>query len=123
MQQPTVLLVDDERDFVDTMSIRLQANGYRVIGAYSGEKGLEIAQRGNIDVILLDILMPGMSGFEVLEKLGADERTRRIPVVVLSSAGETKFIFKAERLGAKDYVIKTADSSEMLEALDRVLPR
>ena len=120
--KPTILLVDDEPDFVDTMSLRLQANGYRVIGAYSGEKGLEIARERSIDVILLDILMPGMSGFDVLEELGLEAKTRRIPVIVLSSAGETKFIFKAERLGAKDYVIKTADSSEMLEAIDRVLP-
>ena len=120
--QPKILLIDDDPDFVDTMSLRLQANGYRVIGAYDGEKGLEIAREGGIDVILLDILMPGMSGFDVLEALGEDERTRRIPVVVLSSAGDTKFIFKAERLGAKDYVIKTADSSEMIEAVERVLP-
>ena len=96
--QPKILLIDDEPDFVDTMSLRLQANGYRVIGAYDGEKGLEIAREGGIDVILLDILMPGMSGFDVLEALGEDERTRRIPVVVLSSAGDTKFIFKAERM-------------------------
>jgi len=117
-----VLLVDDEPDFVDTISLRLQANGYEVIPAHDGETALEIAGSRPVDVILLDILMPGMSGFEVLEKLQENEKTRRIPVVVLSSAGETKFIFKAERLGAKDYVIKTADSSEMLEALERVLP-
>jgi twitching motility two-component system response regulator PilH len=118
----SILLIDDEPDFVDTLSLRLQANGYDVIGALSGEKGIEVARNQRVDVILLDIIMPDMNGFEVLKKLQEDEKTRQIPVVVLSNAGDTKFIFEAERLGARDYVLKTADSTEMLDSIERVLP-
>jgi len=119
MRQKTILMVDDEPDFVDMIQMRLEANNYRVEVAYDGASGLEKAKEASPDAILLDVMMPGMDGFEALRHLKREAATREIPVIMLTAKGETKSIFKAQQSGATDYLIKPVDSEKMLEMLKR----
>jgi DNA-binding response OmpR family regulator len=118
-KQKTVLLVDDEPDFVDMIQMRLEANEYRVVVAYDGESGVKKAAAEQPDVILLDVMMPGMDGFKTLRELRHAETTRDIPVIMLTAKGETKSIFKAQEAGAADYLIKPVDSEKMLAMVKR----
>lgn len=111
----TILIVDDEPDFVDMITLRLEANGYRVLKAYDGDSAFEEARRSNPDLILLDVMMPGKDGFKVLRELRRDEATRDTPVVMLTARGETKSIFKAQDSGATDYLIKPCESAELVQ--------
>ena len=115
----TVLIVDDEPEFVELTGMRLEAADYRVLAAYNGQEGLLKARGENVDLILLDLMMPGLNGFEVLERLKADERTRDVPVVMLTAKGDSKSVFKAESLGAADYLTKPYDSAHFLSVVQR----
>ncbi len=112
-----ILLIDDDPELVFMTRIRLQAAGYRVSTACDGEQGLAAARQEEPDLILLDVMMPGMDGFSVLERLKADDSTRCIPVIMLTASGETKFIFKAEQMGADDYVVKPFEAPALLRLI------
>ena len=115
----TVLLVDDNEDLVQVLSARLEAAGYRVLTALDGRDGLSQAKDRQPDLILLDVMMPVMDGFEVLAQLKAEAATRAIPVVMLTARGESKFVFKAEAMGAADYLVKPCESETLLAVTAR----
>ncbi len=119
MRKKTVLLVDDEPDFVEMIQMRLEANDYQVLVAYDGEAELKVARENDPDAILLDVMMPGMDGFKVLRGLKHDQATRDIPVIMLTAKGEAKSIFEAQEAGATDYLIKPVDSDKMIAMLKR----
>src|SRR5437899_2901065 len=83
-----VLVVDDEKDLVDLITYNLQRNGYHVLSATSGDAALEIASREMPNLILLDLMLPGMNGTEVARQLKADARTAGIPIVMLTAKSE-----------------------------------
>ena len=120
-----VLLVDDSRCARAANERALTRAGYRVIGVEDGERALEIAKANRPDVILLDLMLPKITGIEVLRQLKADSHTRSIPVIVLSSlSGRNKAILVRE--GAVDMLEKTADlvrndSAELIEAVQKVV--
>jgi len=116
-KQRQVLVIDDEADFLELMKVRLESSGYAVEVASTGRLGLEAAQRCSPALILLDINMPEMDGFQVLKALRRDPATRRVPVVMLTAKGDTKSIFKAEELGMSEYVIKPCESAKLLEVV------
>jgi DNA-binding response OmpR family regulator len=116
-----ILIVDDEPEFVDMIKMRLEANALDVIVAYDGTEGLEKAAQEAPDLILLDVMMPGMDGFAVLLKLKQVDRTAHIPVVMLTARGETKSLFAGQDLGSTDYLIKPCDSKELLSVIHRIL--
>jgi DNA-binding response OmpR family regulator len=116
-----ILLVDDEPDFVEMVKMRLEANEYEVRVAYDGNEGYQMALDEKPDLILLDVMMPGMDGFEVLRKLKRNEATKRTPIVMLTAKGETKSLFRAQEMGIADYLIKPCDSKEMLATVKRLL--
>lgn len=101
-----ILIIEDERDLVDGLVYNLQREGYEAIACYDGQEGLRKAQTLLPDLILLDIMLPGLSGTEILRELRGGERTRDIPVIILSARAEEMDQVVGFSLGADDYVTK-----------------
>ena len=116
-----VLVVDDETDLLELVSDRLNAGGYEVLTARSGLLGIEKAFRENPNLILLDVSMPNMDGWQVLRMLREDDRTKQLPVIMLTAQGETTSHFKAKELNATDYFVKPFDSEELLNFIERYI--
>ncbi len=114
-----ILVVDDEPTTVRVVQEMLEANQYEVVTALSGEEGMYHALRDKPDLILLDILMPGIDGFEVLCRLKGNEKTKDVPVVMLTAKGETSSIFKAKEYWASDYLIKPFVVEDLLSVVDK----
>ena len=110
----TVLIVDDEPLNVDLLEQELDAAGYRTLAARSGEEALAIATRARPELILLDVMMGGIDGYETCRRLKAAEATRPIPVIFLTALKETFDKLRAFELGAVDYVTKPFDAEELL---------
>lgn len=111
-----VLLVDDEKDFVEMLSLRLQETGERVTPAYNGKECLETLEKKNIDVVILDIKMPGMDGIETLREI-----KRKHPlaeVIMLTGHGTTETAVQGMKLGAYDYLLKPADFEDLTSKLE-----
>ncbi len=109
-----ILLVDDTLDNLRVLSNLLTEQGYYVRPVPDGRQALSAAARKPPDLILLDIMMPGMDGYEVCRRLKADERTREIPVIFISAIDETLDKVKAFSLGGVDYVTKPFQEAEVL---------
>jgi DNA-binding response OmpR family regulator len=118
-----ILIVDDERDIVKALTIRLGANGYDVVAAYDGAQGVFLAHKEKPDLILLDIRMPSGDGFSVAEKLKQVSRTTRIPIIFLTGSPEREAEEKALALGARFYIKKPYDPEELLDAVKRALEK
>lgn len=116
-----ILVVDDEPYLVELVQTRLRANRYEVVTAVSGKEGLEKAKREKPDLILLDILMPDMDGYQVLRQLKAGRDTRGIPVMMLTVKEWSEDIEKAIAGGAIDYIVKPFNPSSLLEKIKRAL--
>jgi len=114
-----VLVVDDEVELAKAIQVRLEHANYEVSVAHSGPEGLEKSQLEKPDLILLDVMMPGMDGFEVLNRLRINPETQHIPVVMLTAKGDTGSMFKAHDLGSTDYFIKPFDTKELLDFIGR----
>jgi len=110
----TVLIVDDQPLNVDLLEQELEAAGYRTVAATGGEQALARAIERAPDLILLDVMMPGIDGYETCRRLKAGEATRSIPVVFLTALKETFDKVRAFEIGAVDYVTKPFESSELL---------
>lgn len=113
MRTMKVLIIDDDPASVALARQWLKKDGHGIVTAADGEEGLAMAAREEPDLILLDVQMPGMNGFQVCEKLKADSRIRHIPVIFLSAADETREKVKGLDLGAVDYVTKPFDRFEL----------
>jgi CheY-like chemotaxis protein len=116
-----ILVVDDEEDVVDVLRLVLGKKGYEVATATSGMDGLARAQSALPDLILLDIMMHQMDGWEVLKLLKLDERTGAIPVVILSARVEARDKIRGLQEGAVDYVTKPFAVRELLEKIEAAL--
>lgn len=102
----TILIVEDEITLAEVFELKFKKAGYNVLVAHDGSEGLKIATSKLPDLILLDILMPVMGGFEVLKKLRDNEETRDLIIYILSNLGDDEEIQKGMRLGADRYMIK-----------------
>lgn len=102
----SVLVVDDNEMNRDMLTRRLDRQGYRVEVAVDGRDALERVQNGQFDLVLLDIMMPEINGYQVLERLKADPRLRHIPVIMISALEEMESVVRCIELGAEDYVLK-----------------
>ena len=101
-----ILVVDDEPQNIRLLQIRLQTDGYTVLTANSGQEALELVQDDAPDLILLDIMMPGMNGFEVCQRIRAEESTQFIPVVMVTALAEKEDRIKAIEAGAGRFYIQ-----------------
>jgi len=105
-KQIKILPVEDDPFLLSMYSTKFELENFKVVSASDGEKGLELSKKENPDIILLDILMPKMNGFEVLEKLKDDSLTKNIPIILLTNLNQKNEIEKGLALGANDYLIK-----------------
>jgi DNA-binding response OmpR family regulator len=102
-----VLFVEDDPTVAQMYRLKLELDGYQVIMAKDGEEGLRLAREVDPDIVFLDIRLPKVDGFSVLEGLRAADRTRHVPVVILSNYGEQDLVDRGLRLGALEYLIKS----------------
>lgn len=116
MDQLKVLLVDDEKEFVVTLAERLELRGFQVLIATDGEEALRFFDSDLPQVVVLDLMMPGLSGMEVLERIKAIDST--IPVILLTGHGATKDGIRGMELGAFDYLMKPIDINELISKLN-----
>lgn len=123
MGNRSVLVIDDEVDFVDAVRMRLEANGFEVIGAHNGKDGFEAARRLSPNLILLDVVMPKINGFEALAKLKADPATSFIPVIMITAQSDIEYAFDAGKLGATDYIIKPVKLEGLLDLVNKYVPK
>lgn len=119
----TILMIDDDVNIIRVVESRLKANGYTVISSTDPKTGIEKAKRDNPDLILLDITMPAMNGYEVIAALKQDEATKAIPVIMLSAKHEIDDIVRSmsDSCGAVDHISKPFVASEFLEKIARAL--
>ncbi len=118
-----ILIVDDDATMVNLLSTVLEFEGYETRKALSGKEALESIDGDPPDVVLLDIMMPGMDGFEVLARLRGNASTEKLPVIMLTARTEDKDIFEGWRRGADEYVTKPFDPRDLVETIKGVLAR
>jgi DNA-binding response OmpR family regulator len=102
-----VLFVEDDPTVAQMYRLKLELDGYQVIMAKDGEEGLRLANEVDPDIVFLDIRLPKVDGFAVLEGLRAYDRTKNVPVVILSNYGEQELVERGLKLGALEYLIKS----------------
>jgi len=119
----TILIIEDERDLAELLAFNLEKDGYRTVIAPDGIEGLEAAVRVMPDLVLLDLMLPGMLGTEVCKNLKKNERTSQIPVVMLTAKGEEIDKVVGFEVGADDYVVKPFSTRELLLRVKAVLRR
>jgi two-component system, OmpR family, response regulator CpxR len=116
-----VLLVDDEEQFVDVLAQRLQARGFQVSTAFSGDEAISWIEDHDMDVIVLDVLMPGRNGIETLQEI---KRTRPITeVIMLTGHGTVETAIQGMKLGAYDYLMKPTDTAELVDKIAKARDR
>ncbi len=117
-----ILIIDDEEDFCYFVKQNLEAiSNYEIIIANKGKKGIQIARKEKPDLILLDIMMPGIDGFEVLKRLKGNEKTQRIPVIMFTAKDEDEAKIKASGLYCEDYIVKPVENVVLRAKIHRVL--
>ncbi|MBU0693665.1 MAG: response regulator [Candidatus Omnitrophica bacterium] len=116
-----ILLVDDEPNIVKLVAARLKANGYEVISAYDGQEALETARRVKPDLIILDLMLPKMSGYKVCGLLKGDSRFAKIPIIIFTARAQEEDVKLGGELGAEAYVTKPFDSKMLLSKIKELL--
>ena len=117
-----ILVVEDDTFLRELIVQKLDQSGYDIVEAVDGEDGVKQAKAEKPDVILLDIILPGIDGFEVLRQLKEDETLSSIPVLILSNLGQKEDIEKGMKLGAKDFLIKAHFTpGEIIEKIKNIL--
>ena len=119
----TAVIIDDEEEMTHLLKIELEQAGYNAYVAYDGEEGFRQIRKVNPDVVILDILMPGLDGFEMLRILKADDTTKDIPIVVLTAKVHAKDIQKGKELGASLYIKKPFDAVKLIQAIHEIVEK
>jgi len=123
MARENILVVDDEEDVLELVRYNLDKNGYSIITASSGEEAITLARNKLPDLVVLDLMLPGIDGLEVCKKLKADTRTDHIPIVMLTAKGEETDVVTGLELGADDYVTKPFSPKVLTARIKRILHR
>jgi DNA-binding response OmpR family regulator len=117
-----ILLIEDDRFLRELMSRKLSEGGFDVTQAVDGESGVEKSKDGGFDMILLDLILPGIDGFEVLRKIKENEASSSIPVIILSNLGQREEVDKGLELGAVDFLIKAHFTpGEIIKKISKIL--
>lgn len=116
-----ILVCDDERSIVRLIQVNLERQGWEVIPAYDGKEGLEKILKEKPDVVVLDVMMPYMDGFEVLKNLRREPDTQNIPVVMLTAKAQDKDVFEGYHYGADVYLTKPFNPMELVTFIKRIL--
>lgn len=123
MPKENILIVDDEEDVLELVRYNLDKNGYRIETATTGEDALAKARAKLPDLIILDLMLPGIDGLEVCKKLKSDTKTQNIPIIMLTAKGEETDIVAGLELGADDYVTKPFSPKVLVARVRRILHR
>jgi DNA-binding response OmpR family regulator len=123
-----ILIVDDDPDLVEAVSIILENKGYEVVAAYDGVEGLKMARTENPDLIVLDVMMPNKDGYEVCKELKADEKYRAIPILLLTAVVANIPTSKyTQQMGmeteADDYVDKPVEPDELVRRVEALISK
>ncbi len=123
MKSKTILVVDDEEDILELIRFNLAREGYRIVCAATGEEAVRQSELSGIDLIVLDLMLPGMDGLEVARRLKAGIQTRTIPIIMLTAKGEEADIVAGLELGADDYITKPFSPRVLLARVKAVIRR
>ncbi|PIW91017.1 MAG: response regulator [Candidatus Nealsonbacteria bacterium CG_4_8_14_3_um_filter_39_7] len=119
-----ILLIEDDLFLIDIYNVKLKASGFSVDVAEDGESGLAKAKENKYDLIILDIVLPGLDGRDVLRKLKSDKDLKNIPVIILSNLGQKNEIEEGMKLGASQYLIKAHYTpSEIVDEIIKILKK
>jgi len=119
-----VLIIEDDTFLRELISQKLSKEGYSIIEAIDGEEGVKKTKEEKPEIILLDLILPGIDGFEVLSQIKGDQTTSSIPVIILSNLGQKEDVERGLKLGAVDYLIKAHFTpGEIIEKVKTVLGR
>lgn len=121
MAKERLLVVDDERDFVDIVSERLGAKGFDILRAFDGREGFEKARTEKPDLIILDVVMPEMNGYDVCKSLKLDESFKHIPIIMLTMRFEPNDIMFGKSVGADAYLPKPLELELLLHTVNMLL--
>jgi DNA-binding response OmpR family regulator len=123
MVPATVLVVDDDPVILRLLEASFEMEGFNVVGAADGVEGLERAREVMPDVVILDVMMPRMTGHEVATALRADPRTARIPIIFVTARAQSSDVERGLELGVDDYVTKPFDPLDLIARVNTVLAR
>jgi len=119
MTDKKIILIEDDHNIIEMYKIRLEGAGFKLSIASDGESGLDLAKSQPADLILLDVMMPKMDGFAVLSRLKQDDKTKNIPVLLLTNLGQKADMEKGKAMGANDYIVKSSlTPSQVLEKIN-----
>ena len=123
MAKETILVVEDEEDIRELLKYNLEKEGYQVFGAATGEEGLRAVRDRPPDLILLDLMLPGIDGLEVCRRIRGEAQTQHLPIIMLTAKGEEADIVTGLELGADDYIAKPFSPRVLLARLRAALRR
>jgi DNA-binding response OmpR family regulator len=118
-----ILVAEDEKQIADMISFKLTNGGHHVVHAQDGEQAITLAARELPELILLDVMMPGLNGFEVLRRLKADSNLRSVPVIMVTAKGHERDVLSGLRGGAVDYIVKPFSLKELSARVELALRR
>jgi two-component system alkaline phosphatase synthesis response regulator PhoP/two-component system response regulator VicR len=121
MQSKKIMAVDDERHIVRLIQVNLERAGYQVVTAFDGPEALKKADSERPDLIVLDVMMPKMDGFEVLKRLQANPETREIPIIMLTAKAQDADVFRGWSSGVSAYLTKPFNPLELITFVKRIL--
>ena len=116
-----ILVIDDELELVKAITIRFKASGYEVVPAFDGQEGVDKAGEVKPDLILLDIVMPKMDGYQVCKKLKGNPETKDIPIIIFTASGQQDLEKRCMAVGAKGVIMKPFEATELLELVNKLL--
>ncbi|MBT3461024.1 MAG: response regulator [Gammaproteobacteria bacterium] len=123
MSKPLIVVVEDETDIQDIIAYNLKREGYDVLTASRGDQGLSLIQAKNPDLVILDIMLPGVDGLTICQQLRAETKTKALPIIILSAKEEESDVVIGLGLGADDYIPKPFSPRELLARVKAVLRR
>ncbi|MDD9727381.1 response regulator [Roseovarius sp. SK2] len=118
----TVLLIEDEQNIIEAVSFILSRDGWEVKTHANGQNAMEAVRAREPDVVILDVMLPGKSGFDILSEIRAEAQFASLPVLMLSARGQAKDLEMAERAGANRYMTKPFSNAEVLDAVRALVP-
>ncbi len=123
-QKKHIVCIEDDAGIIDLVKLILTRKGYRVSGAVGGREGLELIEREKPDVVLLDLMMPDMDGWEVFHQMRAQESTRHIPVIVVTAKAQNiDKVLGLQIAKVDDYLTKPFSPQELVDSIERILSR
>ena len=123
MSSRKILVVDDDPTMVKLINVNLKLNNYSVVEATSGEQALDAMEAETVDLVVLDIMMPGVDGWEVLKRIRSRRETEEMPVILVTAKTQDSDVIRGWELGADEYVIKPFNPLLLVEVIRMVLDR